>query len=78
MANMDERQATPPSPTVAEKKADDTDVSSTLPGSDVETAVPPRAAWGSDAPDGGTAAWIVVFGAWCTSFCSFGWLNSTD
>uniref|UniRef100_A0A8H7K4V0 Major facilitator superfamily (MFS) profile domain-containing protein n=1 Tax=Bionectria ochroleuca TaxID=29856 RepID=A0A8H7K4V0_BIOOC len=28
------------------------------------------------APDGGTAAWLVVLGAWCTSFCSFGWLNS--
>ncbi|KAK7418598.1 hypothetical protein QQZ08_011182 [Neonectria magnoliae] len=32
--------------------------------------------WGSDAPDGGAAAWLVVLGAWCTSFCSFGWLNS--
>ncbi|KAL7940152.1 major facilitator superfamily domain-containing protein [Trichoderma barbatum] len=21
-------------------------------------------------------AWIVVLGAWCTSFCSFGWINS--
>ncbi|KAL6837130.1 hypothetical protein V8C40DRAFT_4495 [Trichoderma camerunense] len=29
-----------------------------------------------DAPDGGTAAWLVVLGAWCVSFCSFGWLNS--
>ena len=28
------------------------------------------------APDGGLAAWIVVLGAWCTSFCSYGWLNS--
>lgn len=27
-------------------------------------------------PDGGLAAWLVVLGAWCTSFCSFGWLNS--
>ncbi|KAH9217959.1 major facilitator superfamily transporter [Leptodontidium sp. 2 PMI_412] len=34
-------------------------------------------AWNSsDAPDGGVTAWLVVFGAWCTSFCSFGWLNS--
>lgn len=34
-------------------------------------------AWlGHDAPDGGTAAWLVVLGAWCTSFCSFGWINS--
>jgi hypothetical protein len=29
-----------------------------------------------EAPDGGAAAWLVVFGAWCTSFCSFGWINS--
>jgi len=28
------------------------------------------------APDGGVLAWSVVLGAWCTSFCSFGWLNS--
>ena len=27
------------------------------------------------APDGGTRAWLIVFGAWCTSFCSFGWIN---
>lgn len=32
---------------------------------------------GSEAPDGGLAAWLVVLGAWCTSFCSFGWVNST-
>lgn len=31
---------------------------------------------GHDAPDGGVAAWLVVLGAWCASFCSFGWLNS--
>jgi hypothetical protein len=31
---------------------------------------------GSEAPDGGAAAWLVVLGAWCTSFCSFGWINS--
>ncbi|KAH8651177.1 major facilitator superfamily domain-containing protein [Xylariales sp. PMI_506] len=31
---------------------------------------------GSDAPDGGVVAWLVVLGAWCVSFCSFGWLNS--
>lgn len=29
-----------------------------------------------NAPDGGAAAWLVVLGAWCVSFCSFGWLNS--
>ncbi|KAL4945678.1 hypothetical protein BDV06DRAFT_184235 [Aspergillus oleicola] len=27
-------------------------------------------------PDGGAVAWLVVLGCWCTSFCSFGWLNS--
>lgn len=32
--------------------------------------------WGSDIPDGGVAAWLVVLGGWCTSFCSFGWINS--
>lgn len=30
----------------------------------------------SDAPDGGTAAWLVVLGGWCVLFCSFGWVNS--
>lgn len=30
----------------------------------------------ADVPDGGWQAWLVVFGAWCTSFCSFGWINS--
>jgi hypothetical protein len=28
------------------------------------------------APDGGLEAWLVVSGAWCASFCSFGWINS--
>ncbi|KAL4921344.1 major facilitator superfamily domain-containing protein [Aspergillus aurantiobrunneus] len=32
---------------------------------------PPR-----DVPDGGTVAWLLVLGCWCTSFSSFGWLNS--
>lgn len=27
-------------------------------------------------PDGGTTAWLVVLGAWCVSFCSYGWINS--
>lgn len=29
-----------------------------------------------DAPDGGLRAWLVVLGVWCSSFCSFGWINS--
>lgn len=27
-------------------------------------------------PDGGRAAWLAVLGAWCVSFCSYGWINS--
>ncbi|KAH8661500.1 putative monocarboxylate transporter [Tricladium varicosporioides] len=30
----------------------------------------------SPAPDGGMTGWLVVLGAWCISFCSFGWINS--
>lgn len=30
-----------------------------------------------DAPDGGLKAWLVVLGAWCSSFVSYGWINST-
>jgi hypothetical protein len=35
-------------------------------------------AWKSagTAPDGGLAAWLMVSGAWCVLFCSFGWINS--
>jgi hypothetical protein len=29
----------------------------------------------SQFPDGGLAAWLVVAGALCCVFCSFGWLN---
>ncbi|PNP54672.1 hypothetical protein FNYG_15615 [Fusarium nygamai] len=36
----------------------------------------PETAAHSAAPDGGLTAWLVVLGAWCTSFCSFGWINS--
>lgn len=44
-------------------------------GPDVEKAAPPAPPV-NDAPDGGLVAWLVVLGAWCVSFCSFGWLNS--
>ncbi|KAG8355276.1 hypothetical protein FVEN_g6621 [Fusarium venenatum] len=30
----------------------------------------------SKSPDGGLEAWLVVLGAWCASFCCFGWVNS--
>ena len=26
-------------------------------------------------PDGGATAWLVVAGAFCSLFCSFGWIN---
>ncbi|KAK1239871.1 hypothetical protein MKX08_007313 [Trichoderma sp. CBMAI-0020] len=37
---------------------------------------PAQAPIGNAPPDGGLRAWLVVVGAWCTSFCSFGWINS--
>jgi hypothetical protein len=39
--------------------------------SDTEVSLPIN-----DIPDGGTTAWLVVLGAWCVSFCSYGWINS--
>ncbi|KAJ2907278.1 major facilitator superfamily transporter [Zalerion maritima] len=30
----------------------------------------------SEIPDGGVDAWLLVLGAWCAAFCSFGWVNS--
>ncbi|KAK9460380.1 major facilitator superfamily domain-containing protein [Lipomyces oligophaga] len=27
-------------------------------------------------PEGGVHAWLTVFGAFCTQFCSFGWINT--
>jgi hypothetical protein len=27
-------------------------------------------------PEGGFQAWTVVLGAWCCSFCCYGWINS--
>lgn len=29
-----------------------------------------------DTPDGGARAWLMILGAWCCSFCSYGWVNS--
>jgi len=50
---------------------------------DSEKAVPPHLpalapiqSNRSLAPEGGLEAWLVVLGAWCCSFCSFGWINS--
>jgi hypothetical protein len=33
---------------------------------------------GDSAPDGGLQAWLMVLGAWCALFCTFGWINSTS
>lgn len=42
---------------------------------DAET---PKQSWDHGAaPDGGAKAWLVVLGAWCALFCTFGWINST-
>jgi hypothetical protein len=43
--------------------------------SEVDDSVPETSALCSDAPDGGSRAWLVVFGAWCSSFCTWGWIN---
>lgn len=34
---------------------------------------PPRSL---DKPKSPARAWLVLLGAWCASFCSFGWINS--
>ncbi|KAJ9144716.1 major facilitator superfamily transporter protein [Pleurostoma richardsiae] len=58
----------------AEDQAETSDTPSTL-QDDPEKAAQPKP-FGSDSPDGGAVAWLVVLGGWCTSFCSFGWINS--
>lgn len=47
---------------------------------DIEAAAekpagPPMGMNPADFPDGGFEAWLVVAGAWCALFCSFGWIN---
>lgn len=38
-------------------------------------AGPPPGMRPEDFPDGGTQAWLVVFGGWCALFCTFGLVN---
>ncbi|KAK3361577.1 major facilitator superfamily domain-containing protein [Lasiosphaeria ovina] len=45
-------------------------------GSDDKTGAAATALQDAGPPDGGAAAWLVVLGAWCCSFCSPGWINS--
>lgn len=43
---------------------------------DVEKAAPkPGVHDAKSFPDGGWEAWLVVSGAFCVMFCSFGWIN---
>jgi hypothetical protein len=48
-------------------------------GNKVQDAEAPKA-WSSEdpPPDGGLQAWLMVLGAWCALFCTFGWINSTS
>jgi hypothetical protein len=56
--------------------SEETAASFTAPAEGTKAADTGPPTWVNDAPDGGTWAWLCVLGAWCTSFCSFGWLNS--
>lgn len=60
----------------AEYQGGHSDTPSASQDHDAEKATQPRSP-SNEPPDGGLVAWLVVLGAWCTSFCSFGWLNST-
>lgn len=40
-----------------------------------EVPLTPRAHDPKSFPDGGWEAWLVVSGAFCVLFCSFGWIN---
>lgn len=44
-------------------------------GAVTENAAPAAAAPPSLPPDGGLKAWLVVAGAFCSLFVSFGWIN---
>jgi hypothetical protein len=59
----------------SDSQAGSRDEPSTSSENDAEKA--PNQPSRTQAPDGGLKAWLVVLGAWCTAFCSFGWLNST-
>jgi hypothetical protein len=47
------------------------------PVSGKETIPDPTKVADAGPPDGGTTAWLNVLGAWCCSFSSPGWANST-
>lgn len=55
-------------------------ITSGMPGRDVERGddvVDSKERDTADGPpEGGLEAWSVVLGAWCCSFCCYGWINS--
>jgi hypothetical protein len=75
MASSFDKEASPSQPNQAAEVPSSRATADTI---DTEKAEAPSntSAWGDAAPDGGAAAWLCVLGAWCTSFCSFGWINS--
>lgn len=44
-------------------------------GTITEKPTLPKPSDPSQFPDGGLRAWLVVIGAFCCIFCSFGWVN---
>lgn len=70
LKNDPEKAAQAESDLGGETEQDPEDASGPIPGdtTKLEDAGP---------PDGGAAAWLVVLGAWCCSFSSPGWINST-
>ncbi|KIM99327.1 hypothetical protein OIDMADRAFT_127322 [Oidiodendron maius Zn] len=75
MASFIDKEASPSRPNQAAEVPSSRTTPETI---GVEKAEAPSntSAWGDDAPDGGSTAWLCVLGAWCTMFCSFGWINS--
>jgi hypothetical protein len=79
-------QSTPPPPVNESMTADSSTSEKASPvtsvdvGRDVERqggAVDRKERASADGPpEGGFQAWIVVLGAWCCSFCCYGWINS--
>ena len=48
-------------------------------GLEIPDAEAPKSWQSADPPpDGGLQAWLMVLGAWCALFCTFGWINSTS
>jgi MFS transporter, MCT family, aspergillic acid transporter len=76
MASSIDKEASPSRPNQAAEVPSSRATPDTI-GAEKAKAPSNTSAWGDDAPDGGSAAWLCVLGAWCTSFCSFGWINSS-